>query len=198
VSCVGDAGASTYKQSRRGNAAIDRYAEHVLRHSGAPHRVIPFSPYGYDERQYCSPGFDMPVGCLMRSPNGTYPEYHTSADNLGLLRRECLVDSLDKAKRIVDIIEGDVTYRSLNPKGEPQLGRRGLYKPISGQKNIDDDAQMALLWTLNLADGKHSLFDTAERSGLPFPLIRAAADALREKHLLEAVPSPASGLRPDR
>ena len=192
LSCLGDSGATTYKQSRRGNAAIDRYVEHVLRHSGAPHRVTPFSPYGYDERQYCSPGYDMPVGCFMRSPNGTYPEYHTSADNIGLLRPEALVDSLEKLKRIVDVIEGDVTYRSLNPKGEPQLGRRGLYKPIAGHKDMSGGGQMALLWTLNLADGRHSLFDTAERSGLPFAQIKAAADALNAANLLE----PASRVEP--
>jgi aminopeptidase-like protein len=187
LSCLGDAGAVTYKKSRRGNAAIDRYVEHVLKHGGASHRVVPFSPYGYDERQYCSPGFDMPVGCLMRSPNGTFPEYHTSADNLDFIKPESLVDSLETLKRVIEIVEGDVTYRSLNPKGEPQLGRRGLYKPISGQKDANEDGQMALLWTLNLADGRHSLFEMAERSGLPFSAIKAAADMLREKELLEAV-----------
>jgi len=132
----------------------------------------------------------MPVGCLMRSPNGMFPEYHTSADNLDFMRPESLVDSLETLKRIVEIIECDVTYRSLNPKGEPQLGRRGLYKPISGQKDANDDSQMALLWTLNLADGRHSLFEMAERSGLPFATIKTAADALRDKELLETVSSP--------
>lgn len=192
LSCLGDSGISTYKQSRRGNAAIDHYVEHVLRHSGEAHRIVPFSPYGYDERQYCSPGYDMPVGCFMRSPNGTYPEYHTSADNIGLLRPQSLVDSLEKLKRVVDIVEGDVTYRSLNPKGEPQLGRRGLYRPIAGHKDMSGGGQMALLWTLNLADGRHSLFDMAERSGLPFADIKAAADALSEADLLE----PASRIGP--
>ena len=190
LSCLGDAGTVTYKKSRCGSAAIDRYVEHVLRHRGTSHRIVPFSPYGYDERQYCSPGFDMPVGCLMRSPNGTFPEYHTSADNLDFMRPESLVDSLETLKRIVEIIECDVTYRSLNPKGEPQLGRRGLYKPISGHKDANDDSQMALLWTLNLADGRHSLFEMAERSGLPFATIKTAADALRDKELLETVSSP--------
>jgi aminopeptidase-like protein len=192
LSCLGDPGATTYKRSRKGDAAIDRYVEHILRHSGAPHRIVPFTPYGYDERQYCSPGYDMPVGCLMRSPNGTYPEYHTSADNLDLLRPEALVDSLEKLKRIVDVIEHDATYRSLNPKGEPQLGRRGLYKPIAGHKDMSGGGQMALLWTLNFADGHHSLFDIAERSGLPFAEIKTAADALIEADLLE----PASRVGP--
>jgi aminopeptidase-like protein len=186
LSCLGDPGQTTYKQSRSGDAAIDRYVAHVLRHHGSPHRVTPFTPYGYDERQYCSPGFDMPVGCFMRSPNGTFPEYHTSADNLDFVRPEWLVDSLEKVKAVIDVIEGDVTYRSLNPKGEPQLGRRGLYGAISGHKDAAA-GQMALLWTLNLADGKHRLFDIAERAGLPFAAIRDAADRLLEAKLLEAV-----------
>src|SRR5579883_551758 len=130
LSCLGDGAPLTYKQSRRGNAAIDRIAAHVLGASGDPYRILPFVPYGYDERQYCSPGFDMPVGCFMRSPNGTFPEYHTSADNLDFIRRESLVDSLEKLWRIVQVIEGDGVYQSRNPKGEPQLGKRGLYRPI--------------------------------------------------------------------
>ena len=187
LSCLGDAGSSTYKQSRRGSAPIDRYIEHVLRHSGSPYKILPFSPYGYDERQYCSPGFDLPVGCFMRSPNGSFPEYHTSADNLQFVRPDSLRNSLEKLKRVLEIIEGDVTYRNLNPKGEPQLGRRGLYKSIGGETTADAFDQMALLWVLNLSDGCHSLFQIAERSGLAFSCIKAAADALASKGMLEPV-----------
>jgi len=187
LSCLGDPGCSTYKQSRRSDAAIDRYVAHVLHHSGQPYKIAPFTPYGYDERQYCSPGFDMPVGCFTRSPNGAYREYHTSADDLDLIRPDCLADSLAKLKQIVEIIEGDGTYRNLNPKGEPQLGRRGLYRTISGQGVAGGSRQMAMLWVLNLSDGRHSLFDIAERSDLPFAAIRAAADALQDAQLLEPV-----------
>jgi aminopeptidase-like protein len=187
LSCLGDGAPVTYKQSRRGDAAIDRIAAHVLRQSGAPHRVLPFTPYGYDERQYCSPGFDMPVGCLMRSPNGTFPEYHTSADNLDFVRGDALAHSLDTLERIVAVIEGDGSYLNLSPKGEPQLGKRGLYRPIGGQKEAGGFDGMALLWVLSLADGKHSLLDTAERAGMPFAAIRAAATALQEKGLLAPV-----------
>jgi aminopeptidase-like protein len=185
LTCLGDQGPSTYKQSRRGDAAIDRIVAHVLRQGAAEHRILPFVPYGYDERQYCSPGFDMPVGCLMRSPNGTFPEYHTSADNLDFVRAESLEDSLAKLERIVAIAEGDGLYRSLSPKGEPQLGKRGLYRPMGGSQEAGGGYdQMTLLWVLNLADGKHSLLDMAERAGIPFADIRAAADALIEKGLL--------------
>jgi aminopeptidase-like protein len=186
LSCLGDAGGMTYKQSRRGNAAIDRIAAHVLKHDATPHRIAPFIPYGYDERQYCSPGLDLPVGCLLRTPNGQYPEYHSSADNLGFLRQESLLHSLDVLRRIVAVIEGEATYRNLSPKGEPQLGRRGLYSKTGGHRAVADD-QMALLWVLNLADGRHSLLDTAERAGIPFAAIRDAADALIGVKLLESV-----------
>jgi aminopeptidase-like protein len=188
LSCLGDAGGMTYKQSRRGNAAIDRIVAHVLRNDEVPHRITPFVPYGYDERQYCSPGFDLPVGCLMRTPNGEYPEYHSSADNLSLLRPESLAHSLAVLRRIVAVIEGDAVCRSRNPKGEPQLGQRGLYETMGGQRAAIYD-QMALLWVLNLADGHHSLLDMAERAGVPFATIRAAADALVAAELLERMPA---------
>ena len=184
LSCLGDSGGMTYKQSRRGNATIDRVVAHVLAHDEVPYRITPFVPYGYDERQYCSPGFDLPVGCLMRTPNGEYPEYHSSADNLSLLRPGSLAHSLAVLQRVVTVIEGDAVYRSRNPKGEPQLGRRGLYAMMGGQREASYD-QIALLWMLNLADGQHSLLDIAERAGLPFATMRAAADALIAAELLE-------------
>jgi aminopeptidase-like protein len=184
LSCLGDAGGMTYKQSRRGNALIDRIVAHVLCHDETPHRIMRFVPYGYDERQYCSPGFNLPVGCLMRTPNGEYPEYHSSADSLSLLRPESLSHSLAVLRRIVAVIESDALYRSSNPKGEPQLGRRGLYAAMGGQRAASSH-QLALLWVLNLADGHHSLLGMAERSGLPFAAIRAAADALIAAKLLE-------------
>ena len=186
LSCLGDTGGMTYKQSRRGNTAIDRIVAHVLSHDTIPHRIKLFIPYGYDERQYCSPGFDLPVGCLMRTPNGEYPEYHSSADNLSLLHPESLAHSLAVLRRIVGVIEGDCVYRSRNPKGEPQLGRRGLYAAMGGQRSAGYD-QMALLWVLNLADGRHSLLDVAERAGMSFATIRAAADALVGAELLEPI-----------
>ncbi|MBV8362748.1 MAG: DUF4910 domain-containing protein [Deltaproteobacteria bacterium] len=187
LSCLGDAGGMTYKQSRRGNSAIDRIVAHVLSYEDGPHRITPFIPFGYDERQYCSPGFDLPIGCLMRTPNGEYPEYHSSADDLSLLRSESLADSLAVLQRIIAVIEGDALYRSRNPKGEPQLGRRGLYGAMGGQRTAGYH-QMALLWVLNLADGEHSLLNTAERAGLPFETVRAAADALVAADLLDTVP----------
>jgi aminopeptidase-like protein len=186
LSCLGDPGPMTYKQSRRGNAPIDRIVAYVLGQSAPNYSVRPFEPYGYDERQYCSPGFNLPVGCLMRTPNGEYPEYHSSADNLSLLSIESLAHSLSVLRQIVGVLEGNETYRSRNPKGEPQLGRYGLYGPIGGQRTVGY-SQLALLWVLNLADGEYSLLDTAERARIPFSDVRAAADALLAVGLIEPI-----------
>lgn len=144
-----------------------------------------FTPHGYDERQYCSPGFDLPVGCLMRTPHGAYPEYHTSADDPGFLEADSLEDSLEICRRIFDILETDGRYRNLQPKGEPQLGRRGLYRGKGG--TTLPDFETALLWVLNFSDGDHSLLDIAERSDLSFAAIRQAADALQAAGLLEEI-----------
>ena len=189
LSCVGDAGGFSYKRTVHGGAPVDRAVAHVLTQGATPHRVLDFSPYGYDERQYNSPGFRMPVGCLMRSMYGTFPEYHTSADNLDFVHPEALAESLDVASRVVDVLENDRRLRNLSPYGEPQLGRRGLYDWIGGQ-NDRATAQLALLWVLNLSDGEHSLLDIAERAGMPFATIRQAAAALSSKALLAEQEAP--------
>lgn len=139
---------------------------HVLGHEAGA-KLMDFSPYGYDERQYCSPGFNLPVGMFQRSVYGTFPEYHTSADNLDFIDPEHLADSFRILTDVIDIVEGDWTPLNLFPKCEPQLGRRGLYAALGGQKS-QEATSMSLLWVLNLADGKHSLLSIAERSGLPF------------------------------
>ena len=185
LTCVGDAGSVTYKRSRRGNAEIDRAVAHVLKESGEPHQIIDFFPYGYDERQYCSPGFNLPVGCFMRSRHGEFPEYHTSGDNLDFVKPEALADSLTKVRLVLDVLEHNRLYLNQHPKGEPQLGRRGLY---SGQAKGEDRRlrELALLWVLNLSDGEHPLLDIAERSNLPFSVIKEAAAALSATDLLVA------------
>ncbi|HEX3727368.1 MAG TPA: DUF4910 domain-containing protein [Pirellulales bacterium] len=183
LALVGDPGPSTYKKSRRGDALIDRAFQHVLRHSGRPYSVQEFEPLGYDERQYCSPGINLSVGCLMRTPHGKYPEYHTSADDLQLIQADALADSWTKCLSAIDVLEGEATYRNLSPCGEPQLGRRGLYRAMGG---IAEQAELekALLWVLNFSDEQHSLLDIAERANLPFAIVRKAADLLVEHELL--------------
>jgi aminopeptidase-like protein len=183
---LGDAGDFTYKRSRRGDAEIDRAVAHVLAHSSRDHRVVDFSPYGYDERQFCSPGFDLPVGCFMRTPHGQYPEYHTSADDLDFVHPRQLAGAWLTLLDILSLLEGNARYLSRNLKGEPQLGRRGLYRSLGGPRGSPEE--LALLWVLNLSDGGHTLLDVAERAGLPFDAVRRAADALRRHDLLEEVP----------
>jgi aminopeptidase-like protein len=184
AACVGH-GRLTYKRSRRGNAEIDRAVVHVLAHSGEGYDVRDFSPYGYDERQYCSPGFDLAVGSLTRTPHGEYPEYHTSGDNADLVRPDQLVDSLRHYLEVLEVLEGNVTYVNQSPKCEPQLGKRGLYGSVGGQSHAVA-SQMAMLWVLNLSDGTRSLLEVAERSKLPFAEVRQAARALEAVRLLQA------------
>jgi aminopeptidase-like protein len=183
---VGDSGRSTYKKSRRGGAEIDSVAMHVLQHSGENYEVLEFSPYGYDERQFCSPAFDLPVGNLMRTPHERFPEYHTSADNLDFVQPPYLTNSFAKCLSILSVLENNLTYLNQNPKCEPQLGKRGLYRTIGGAEGEVDE--LALLWVLNLSDGNHNLLDVAVRSGYPFESIKRAADLLCEHALLKAKP----------
>jgi aminopeptidase-like protein len=179
---LGDAAPLTYKCSRRGDCEIDRVAPYVLRGLDRPGKAIPFEPYGYDERQLCSPGFDLPVGRLTRSVNGGYPEYHTSADDLSLISPMSLESSLDACKRIVTVLEHNRRYVNLSPKGEPRLGKRDLYGSVGGHSPAD--RERALLWVLNQSDGGPSLLDIAERSGMGFADIHAAAEALAQADLL--------------
>jgi aminopeptidase-like protein len=185
LACVGDSGQFSYKKSRHGNAEIDRAVEQVLKHSEVAYRTFDFSPYGYDERQFGSPGFNLPVGCFMRTPHGQFPEYHTSADNLELVQPANLADSLSKCRETVELLEGNETYLNLQPKCEPQLGRRGLYGAIGGDSH-GKQAELAMLWVLNFSDGKNSLLDIAEKSALPFNLIKNTADTLVNHNLLRA------------
>ncbi|BCP53488.1 aminopeptidase [Kaistia sp. 32K] len=185
VTCVGDGGGPTYKKSRRGNAFIDRVAAHVLRHAARSPVVLDFSPIGYDERQYGSPGFDLPVGVFQRSLFGTFPEYHTSADNLEFVRPEHLASSYRMIGDILDVLEQDFRPRSTCMHGEPQLGRHGLFERES-PGGAGAASNLAMLWVLSGADGQTSLFEIAERADLPFADLLAAARRLQAHGLLEA------------
>ncbi|MCW2887662.1 MAG: hypothetical protein JWL58_4524 [Streptosporangiaceae bacterium] len=176
LACAGDSGSLTYKRTRRGDTEIDRVFAHVLK--DRPHTIVDFSPYGYDERQYGSPGFDLAVGSLTRTPYGGYPEYHTSADNPDFVSADAMADTLETLWQAVRVLERNRRLHNLSPYGEPQLGRRGLYGSLGGRSDTKQ-AQMAMLWVLNLSDGDHSLLDIAERSSLPFDVV---ADAARDLH----------------
>jgi aminopeptidase-like protein len=184
---LGDPAPLTYKRSRRGDTVTDRTSAYVLGLHERPTRVVDFEPYGYDERQFCSPGFDLPIGRLSRAQHGEYAEYHTSADDLSIVEQERLAESIAVAARLVATLDANRALFNLAPKGEPRLGKRGLYGAVGGRTPAQ--FEQALLWLLNLSDGRHDLVAIAARSKLPFALIDGAATALCEAGLL----SPTAG-----
>jgi aminopeptidase-like protein len=181
ITCAGDPAPFTYKRSRRGDALPDRVAEHVLR--GSEHRILDFWPTGSDERQYCSPGFDLPVGSLMRSVYGEFPEYHTSLDDLTFVTADALGGSLDMYRAIVTALEANETLVATEPYGEPQLGKRGLYPTLSGGARLEQ-AVTDMMWVLNMCDGTRDLLAVAERAGRPIAELAPIAERLLEGGLL--------------
>jgi aminopeptidase-like protein len=190
VTCVGDAGPFTYKRSRRRNSIADRAALHCLRRWPEA-RIVDFFPSGSDERQYCSPGFDLPVGSIMRTMYGKYPEYHTSLDDKSLISFAAMRETIELYARTCRVIDRNRSYVSLKPLGEPQLGKRGLYPTIGGQAGTERIE--ALLWLLNYSDGKHDLLAIADRSGIDFEVLAEAADKCIEHRLLQALDEERSG-----
>jgi aminopeptidase-like protein len=184
--CLGDASHLTYKRSFSGDAEIDCALACALAHAGEPSQTIDFFPYGYDERQFNSPGFRLPVGSLMRGRHGQFPEYHTSADRLEFVKPDQLAKSFQVLHRAIEILEGNARYRNLFPFGEPQLGKRGVYREMG---DADGAKQLAMLWVLSLSDGRHSLLDIALRAAVDFRLIRDAARVLVGCGLLEEAPA---------
>lgn len=182
IGLLGDRGPLTYKRSRRGGAEIDRISALAVSRLDQRARCVDFSPYGYDERQLCSPGFNLPVGRLTRTPNGEYPEYHSSADDFSILDRDALSESLRALASITATADRNAAYINLNPKCEPRLGKRGLFRAVGGAP--PGEFEHALLWVLNQSEGDHSLLAIAERSGLDFELLANAADALLAADLL--------------
>lgn len=182
LTCLGDSHPFTYKRTVQGDSDIDRVAASVLSHRADASQVIDFFPYGYDERQYNSPGFRLPVGSLMRGRHGQFPEYHTSADNLDFVSGERMLEAYGVLADILRLLDENRTYRNLEPWGEPQLGKRGLYRALGG--NTIPDLQLAMLWVLNLSDGKHSMLDIVERSKLEPEALLVAARLLREHGLI--------------
>jgi aminopeptidase-like protein len=186
VACVGDSARFTYKKSRKGDAEIDQAVINILRNSGEDYNILDFSPYGYDERNFCSPGFNLPMGSLTRSTHSQFTQYHSSADNLDFVKPELLAESLQKYLSAINVLENNKIYLNIKPKGEPQLGKRGLYGMMGGLQKRPLD-EMPLLWVLNMSDGSHSLLDISDRSGLNFDLVRNAADVLCEHKLLKEI-----------
>jgi aminopeptidase-like protein len=185
ITYAGDPGPFTYKRSRRGDSLADRAAEHVLRASGAPHEVVDFFPTGSDERQFCSPGFNLPVGSLMRTMYGRYPEYHTSLDDLSFVTPDALGGTLEMYLAIVDALEANETLATTVPHCEPQLGKRGLYPTLGGPREIEQGVS-DMMWLLNLCDGTTDLLAVAERAGRPVAALAPVAARLKDGGLLVA------------
>ena len=187
LSCLGDASPFTYKRSFSGAAEVDRVAAHALRRSGLWHQLVDFAPWGYDERQFESPGFRLGVGALSRATHGDFPEYHSSADDLAFVSGERLAESLIVVRELLRLLDRNGRYLNLLPHGEPQLGRRGVYRSIGGAGD-PGPVELAMLWLLSLSDGDHDLIDVAERSGLDFDAVAHAAEILLGQGLLEELP----------
>lgn len=186
ATCLGDPGMSTYKKTRHGKAEIDRTVEFVLKNSDAEYKILDFFPTGSDERQFCSPGFNLHVGSLMRTPYGKFSQYHTSEDNLKFVQASFLADTYLKYLHTIFILENNKKYLNLNPKCEPQLGKRGLYRQIGGQKT-NTDSEVAMFWMLSFSDGSHDIMEISEKSGIKFDILLDAALKLQDSKLLKAI-----------
>ncbi len=186
LTCIGDTGMFTYKRSRTGNSLADRAAEYVLESSGVDHNIEYFFPTGSDERQYCSPGFNLPVGSLMRTRYGKYGEYHTSADNKNFISFESMEESAKMCHRIVNTLMINGRYENLMPHCEPQLGKRGLYPSVGSRKDTAEKVE-AMMWTLNMSDGTSDLIRISELSGIPVEVLHNSARTLEDAKLLKRI-----------
>jgi aminopeptidase-like protein len=211
ATCVGDSGVSSYKKSRQGNAEIDRTVIDVLKNSGDEYKIMDYEPIGSDERQFCSPGFNLPVGSLERTIPPGFPEYHTSGDDTNFVQPKYLADSFSKYFKVILKLEenfgkfysknneeelpeidskNDQVFLNLNPKCEPKLDKIGLYRKVgAGTDNTEDERirTLMILWVLNYSDGKHSLRHISLRSGIDFKRIKQTAELLHEKKLLKRI-----------
>ena len=183
VTTIGDNGPFTYKRSRRGDTLPDRAVELILTQTEKDYIIEDFFPYGSDERQYCSPGFNLPVGSLMRTRYGKYKEYHTSADNKSFISFDAMQKSVEKYIEVVEVIEKNRIYTNQFPFCEPQLDKRGLYPKLATQKEIQEYAN-AILWLLNQADGTNDLITISRRCKIQFNLLEEIAQKLFNKRII--------------
>jgi len=203
ATCVGDSGKFTYKKSRQGNTEIDQTVIKVLKESEDDYKIEDFFPAGSDERQFCSPGFNLPMGSLMRTMYHKFPEYHNSADNLEFVKKEYLIESFSKYLKIILELEKNYSnikskekvekqknkdsgefFQNLNPKCEPNLEKRGLFSKIT---HLDSGTGMGINWILNLSDGNNSLLDISRISGLEYDFIKKISNLLVKHNLLKKI-----------
>jgi aminopeptidase-like protein len=185
ATCLGDTGDFTYKKTRNGNTKIDKVVEYIFKKKRNRGSILDFTPLGSDERQYCSPGFDLPVGVLTRSMYGHFPEYHTSADNLDFVTSEALQESLDMYLEVIETYEANVKFVRTEPFCEPQMGKYDMYRTTggAGEDSLDEIVQQRM-WILNYADEKNDLLDISEKSGFSIFKLKSASKALIENNLI--------------
>jgi aminopeptidase-like protein len=190
VTCCGDDGNITYKRSRQGGAEIDRCAESILTHYGKRNgkkvTFLDFFPSGSDERQYCSQGFNLPVGSLMRSMYATFPEYHTSADDKSFISFEALGESVSLYKQTLMALESNRKFQATITHCEPMLGPRGLYPTLGSEKQTEERVRL-MMYLLNYSDGVHDLCAIAEKASCSVLDLAPVVVTLLEGGLLRAV-----------
>ncbi len=184
LTCCGDSGSFTFKRSRKGNSLADRVAVHALKQSGVNATILDFSIGGSDERQYCSAGFNLPVGSLMRTPYKQYKEYHTSLDNKSFISFTALSETVSMYETIARILEVNDRYKTTMPWCEPQLGKRGLYPDKGGHLQTGFDFTRNLLHILSNADGESELIDVADKKGVSALEFIEVIEACRKSGLL--------------
>lgn len=186
VTCVGDAGIPTLKLSRRGDTIADRVVLNILKLNNEGFNLLDYFPTGSDERQYCSPYFDLPVVSLMRTMYTNYPEYHTSLDNKSLMNFSGMVELIEYYHQIINALEYNKMYQSLNMKCEPFLQNKGLYNSIGGPKSVPINTS-AVLWLLNQADGNKDLITISNKSSIPISTLHNVACALIDLKLIREI-----------
>lgn len=182
ITCVGDRGIFHYKQSKNGHTLADKCAIHTLKYANRPHRILPFYPGGSDERQYCSPAFNLPVGSLMRTPYREFPEYHTSLDNKEFISFRALNESIEMYYQIIQTIELNQTYINQYPHGEPQLSKRNLYT-----QNISREQVMQMMYILQYSDGQNDIIDIAEKMKVSASKLKDSINILLKNGLIKPI-----------
>jgi aminopeptidase-like protein len=183
LTCLGDGGKLNYKMTKKGNSLIDRAVTSILEIEGYEHSIIKYFPMGSDERQYNSPGINIPIGAFMRTPYGEYPQYHTSSDDKSIISFSGMEKSVLVLTKICKLIENNYFAQSLNPNCEPMLGKRGLYPSKRSNKDKSLDLK-SILWILGYADGKQDLIELYKKSKLPIKNLIDAANLLEKNKLI--------------
>ena len=186
INCIGDRGKFTYKKSRQGNSLADKAALNILNNLNEDFNLYEWFPAGSDERQYCSLGFNLPIGSLMRSMYGTYKEYHTSLDNLDFIPLEELYKSFEIYKKILMNIEINEKLEAVHKNCEPKLDKRGLYPTLGSQKETTDSIKKRMyLWAFS--DGYNDLIDIANKLKCNAYEMKNEKDELIDKKLIRGL-----------